>query len=113
MSREDLRPDMDRNTDRNMDRDTDRDTDRAAGEIAEDASRQDRARRAQAPSPLRGFAVFGMVGWSIALPTVIGTLIGLWLDRSYPQSVSWTLTLLIGGAILGAVLAWRWVHRER
>lgn len=87
--------------------------DRAAQDIASEAARQDRARRHSSPSALRGFAVFGMVGWSIAVPTVAGTLLGLWLDRHLPQTFSWTLTLLISGAFLGAVLAWRWVTRER
>ncbi|MEL6773843.1 MAG: AtpZ/AtpI family protein [Pseudomonadota bacterium] len=87
--------------------------DRTAQDIATEAARQDQARRHRAPSALRGFAVFGMVGWSIAVPTVAGTLLGLWLDRRLPQTFSWTLTLLIGGALLGAVLAWRWVTRER
>lgn len=87
--------------------------DPAARAIATEAARQNRARRDTAPSALRGFAVFGMVGWSIAVPTVAGALLGLWLDRSHPQDFSWTLSLLIGGALLGAALAWRWVTRER
>ncbi|MEM7528202.1 MAG: AtpZ/AtpI family protein [Pseudomonadota bacterium] len=87
--------------------------DPAAQDIATEAARQDGARRNNSPSALRGFAVFGMVGWSIAVPTVAGALLGLWLDQRFPQSFSWTLTLLVGGAVLGALLAWRWVTRER
>ncbi|MEM7497654.1 MAG: AtpZ/AtpI family protein [Pseudomonadota bacterium] len=89
------------------------DDDPTARDIEKAAARQERARRSATDSPLRGFAVFGMVGWSIAVPTVAGALLGLWLDRVLPQTFSWTLTLLIGGAILGAAIAWRWVARER
>lgn len=57
--------------------------------------------------------MFGLVGWSIAVPTLIGIALGLWLDRAWPGRVSWTLTLLIVGVALGCWNAWRWIHRER
>lgn len=64
------------------------------------------------PSPLRGIGTFGMVGWSVAVPTVGGAFAGLWLDRAAPQDFSWTLALLLAGVVLGAVMAWVWVDRE-
>lgn len=59
-----------------------------------------------------GFGVFGIVGWSVAVPTVAGALGGMWLDRHYPQTFSWTLTLLIGGLMAGCMTAWHWVGKE-
>lgn len=80
----------------------------------EDAARRKMAARdAPGPSPLRGFGTFGMVGWAVAVPTVGGALIGLWLDRIWPQSHSWTLALLLAGLVLGVVIAWRWIEKER
>lgn len=58
------------------------------------------------------FGMFGMVGWSVAIPTVIGIALGLWLDRLYPGPPSWTLNLLIIGVILGCLNAWYWVKQE-
>ena len=59
-----------------------------------------------------GFGTFGMIGWSVAVPAVLGTAIGLWLDENYPQSISWTLTLLVLGLFIGCLIAWQWVAKE-
>lgn len=61
-----------------------------------------------------GFGMFGLIGWAVAIPTVLGILLGLWLDRHWPAGrISWTLSLLFVGIILGCLNAWRWVNRER
>jgi ATP synthase protein I len=60
-----------------------------------------------------GLGMFGMVGWSVALPTLAGIALGLWLDHRYPLgSVSWTLTLLVVGVTIGCLIAWQWIRRE-
>jgi ATP synthase protein I len=56
-----------------------------------------------------GLGSFGIVGWSIAIPTILGIAGGAYLDRNYPQGFSWTLTLLFSGVILGSFNAWYWV----
>lgn len=86
--------------------------DRAASEIGRRAGRMKNARDKPAPSPLRGFGTFGMIGWSVAVPTVGGALLGLWLDRVAPQGFSWTLALLLGGVVIGVFIAWGWVLKE-
>jgi ATP synthase protein I len=59
-----------------------------------------------------GLGMFGLVGWSVAIPTIAGILIGLWLDAEYPLGFSWTLTLLFVGVVVGCLNAWYWVQRE-
>ncbi|WP_234405818.1 AtpZ/AtpI family protein [Leeuwenhoekiella sp. MAR_2009_132] len=59
-----------------------------------------------------GLGMMGMVGWSVAVPAVIGAALGLWLDKNYTQSFSWTLTLLFIGVITGGIIAWYWVQKE-
>jgi ATP synthase protein I len=59
-----------------------------------------------------GLGMMGMIGWSVVVPALLGTLAGVWLDKRYPQSFSWTLTLLIAGLITGSVIAWYWVDKE-
>lgn len=59
-----------------------------------------------------GLGMMGMVGWSVVVPALLGALAGLWLDKRYPQTFSWTLTLLIAGLITGSVIAWYWVAKE-
>lgn len=86
--------------------------DRSAEEISRRAERMKAARDNPGPSPLRGIGTFGMIGWSIAVPTVGGALLGLWLDRVAPQEFSWTLALILGGVAMGAMIAWAWVNKE-
>ncbi|MBK5269813.1 MAG: AtpZ/AtpI family protein [Bacteroidia bacterium] len=59
-----------------------------------------------------GLGMMGMIGWSVVVPAVLGALGGLWLDKKYPQTFSWTLTLLIAGLVTGSVIAWYWVDKE-
>jgi ATP synthase protein I len=80
--------------------------------IGAQEARKLRARRHSAQSAWFGFRMFGIVGWSVAVPTLLGTALGHWLDDKYPGKHSWTLTLLIIGLCLGCLNAWRWVARE-
>jgi ATP synthase protein I len=59
-----------------------------------------------------GLGMFGLVGWAVAVPTLIGTAVGLWLDKQLESTRSWTLMLLVIGVILGCLNAWFWVKRE-
>jgi ATP synthase protein I len=59
-----------------------------------------------------GFGMFGVVGWSVVTPAVLGTLLGVWMDEAYPGPRSWTLTLLFIGVVFGCLLAWYWVKWE-
>lgn len=81
-------------------------------EIGQRAQRMKAARENPGPSPLRGIGTFGMIGWSVAAPTVSGAFFGLWLDRVAPQNFSWTIALILGGVAVGALLAWVWIEKE-
>ena len=59
-----------------------------------------------------GLGMCGMVGGSVVAPTLLGTALGMWLDRRHPQSFSWTLTFLFAGLASGCIIAWRWVAKE-
>jgi ATP synthase protein I len=86
--------------------------DRSVDDIERRAERMKAARDNPGPSPLLGVGTFGMIGWSIAVPTVGGAFLGLWLDRVAPQDFSWTIALIIGGVALGSLIAWMWVGKE-
>lgn len=88
------------------------DPDKPAEDIARQAKRMKSTLDHPAPSPLRGIGTFGMIGWSIAVPTVGGAFLGLWLDRVAPQNFSWTIALILGGVVLGAFIAAAWVSKE-
>jgi ATP synthase protein I len=80
--------------------------------VGRKAARKLRARRTGRRGVWFGLGMFGLVGWAVALPTVAGVALGLWLDARFPSRVSWTLSLLFLGALLGSLNAWYWVKRE-
>jgi ATP synthase protein I len=59
-----------------------------------------------------GLGMFGLVGWTVTVPTLLGVLLGLWIDRHYPGIHSWTLSFLIIGLFIGCLNAWYWVAKE-
>ena len=68
--------------------------------------------RGQRPEIARGLGSSGVVGWSIAVPTLVGIAVGVWLDRRVDSDYSWTLVLLAVGLVVGGITAWYWVRRE-
>lgn len=75
-------------------------------------TRKLRARRDQGQGVWYGLGMFGMIGWSVTVPGLVGTALGVWLDRHHPQSFSWTLSLLLAGLVAGCFTAWAWVASE-
>jgi ATP synthase protein I len=60
-----------------------------------------------------GLGTFGLIGWSVMIPTIIGLVIGIWIDQTVKTQFSWTVMLLMAGIIVGCVMAWVWVNKER
>ena len=58
-----------------------------------------------------GLGMMGLIGWSVAIPTLLGAALGLWLDQR-GSSHSWTLALLMAGLVIGCLNAWHWVAAE-
>ena len=56
--------------------------------------------------------MFGLVGWSVAIPTLIGIAVGVWIDKTWPSPYSWTLMGLVIGVLMGCLNAWFWIQRE-
>jgi ATP synthase protein I len=80
--------------------------------IVRKEDRKLRARSQRDRGPWFWLGMFGLVGWSIAIPTLLGIVAGVWLDRRFEGRVSWTLTMLFIGVALGCWTAWYWVNRE-
>ena len=74
--------------------------------------RKERARREGRRGLAQGLGTFGLVGWSIAIPTLLGVALGRWLDARETAGPSWTLTLLLAGVVVGAFIAWYRLQRE-
>lgn len=80
--------------------------------VGEIAARKLKAQRHVTKTVWSGLGMMGLIGWSVAIPTLLGVALGLWLDKHYPSSHSWTVALLALGLGLGCFNAWRWVIKE-
>lgn len=80
--------------------------------VGKKEGRKIRSRRDKARAVWFGLGMFGIVGWSVALPTLLGIALGVWIDRTWEGPFSWTLMLLVGGLMLGCLNAWYWLERE-
>lgn len=56
--------------------------------------------------------MLGLVGWSVAIPTLLGVAAGTWIDRRWPSRFSWTLMLMMAGLLIGCLNAWMWIKKE-
>lgn len=81
-------------------------------QVAEKEKRKLKALRNNKRSVWFGLGMFGMIGWSVAVPTLLGAVLGIWLDKNYPQSFSWTLSSIVLGIVIGGLIAANWVSKE-
>lgn len=86
---------------------------RLTRQVGERTQRKLRARDQQGRGVWFGLGMYGLVGWSVAMPTIVGVTLGIWLDRRAPGRVSWTLLLLLLGLGIGCWTAWYWISREQ
>lgn len=86
--------------------------DRLAETVERKADRKVRARRERRHGVWFGLGMFGLIGWAVAVPTLAGTALGLWIDSRWPGETSWTLAGIAAGVALGCLNAWWWVRRH-
>lgn len=79
-------------------------------ERKEERSRQ--AREAGDRTIQHGFRAFGVVGWSIVVPTLIGIAVGAWLDARSGGGIRYTLSLMAAGLLIGIVNVWNWMQNQ-
>jgi ATP synthase protein I len=74
--------------------------------------RRRRARQDAEDSIWVWLGTFGLVGWTVMVPTLTGLAFGIFLDNHVDSSVSFAITFLIVGVAVGASMAWYWVRQE-
>lgn len=80
-------------------------------EVERDVNKKIKSKR-EGKEVMFGLGLFGIVGWSIAVPTLLAIALGLYLDKKFESSFSWTLTLIFVGVIVGAFNTWRWLNEN-
>jgi ATP synthase protein I len=86
--------------------------DKLSEQVAKKEKRKMKARSDQGRSIWYGLGMFGLVGWSISIPTLIGIAIGIWIDRTWQHKFSFTLMCMFLGVVIGCSIAWYWVKEE-
>ena len=83
-------------------------------EVAAREKRKLHARKTKTSVVWFGLGMFGVIGWSVAVPTLLCIFCGIWIDVTWPgRPYSWTLMLLVAGVVFGCVNAWFWVTRQQ
>jgi ATP synthase protein I len=82
-----------------------------AGKVGDKAARKLKE-RGSTKDVWFGLGMMGLIGWSVVVPTLLGTALGIWLDKYHAGKHSWTLALLVAGLCIGCLNAWRWVAKE-
>lgn len=81
-------------------------------QVAQKTARKIKIPRNANPGIWFGLGMMGLIGWSVAVPTLLGAALGLWLDSHHIGQHSWTLVFLMAGLSLGCFNAWHWVDKE-
>ncbi len=81
-------------------------------QVASKEQRRLRAIRTGGRSVWFGLGMFGVIGWSIAVPMILGISLGIWIDSQTDTQRSWTLMLMAAGLGVGCLNAWAWIRRE-
>ena len=69
-----------------------------AGQVGAKAARKLKARKST-QGVWFGLGMMGLIGWSVAVPTLLGAALGIWLDKHHPGKHAWTLALLVAGLV--------------
>lgn len=85
--------------------------DRMLDEIEKEAKKKIRS-KSEGDEIAFGLGLFGIVGWSISIPTVLGIALGIYLDKKFTSNISWTITLLFSGVIFGSFNVWHWINEK-
>lgn len=90
--------------------------------MSEDRDLRSAARRSQSretqgaqnpePSLARRFGQIGVLGWMIVAPTLLGVVLGHWLDRMLGTGIMLAAALILLGAALGLWFALKWMHEQ-
>lgn len=60
----------------------------------------------------QNLSMVGALGWLIVTPTLLGVLLGRWLDRTFGTGIFFSGALIFLGITIGSYLAWQRVNRQ-
>jgi ATP synthase protein I len=60
----------------------------------------------------QNLSMVGALGWLIVTPTLLGVLVGRWLDGVFDTGILFSGALIFLGITMGCYLAWQRVDKE-
>jgi len=60
----------------------------------------------------KNLSMIGALGWLSVTPTLIGVLIGRWLDDTFGTGITFSGALIFLGVALGSYLVWQRITKE-
>ncbi|MDH3919163.1 MAG: AtpZ/AtpI family protein [Rhodospirillales bacterium] len=60
----------------------------------------------------QNLSMVGALGWLIVTPTLLGVLVGRWLDGLFDTGIFFSGALIFLGIAIGSYLAWQRVTKE-
>jgi ATP synthase protein I len=69
------------------------------------------ARKDSPATVLRAFTLFGIIGWSVAVPVAVFAYLGIWLERAGDTPL--TLSFIVIGFVIGCYDAYYWLSKEK
>ncbi len=81
-------------------------------EVRKRRERRERNEREADQSFWSTVGMMGTVGWSVALPTAIGVLVGRWLDMRLDSGHVFVVFFMLLGLGVGCFVAWRQVSEK-
>lgn len=74
--------------------------------------RRERWKKEGERSLWQNLSMVGALGWLIVTPTLLGVLVGRWLDGLFETGIFFTGALIFLGITIGCYLAWQRVGKE-
>ena len=59
----------------------------------------------------QNLSMIGALGWLVVTPTLLGVLLGRWLDTSFDTGIFFTGASIFAGVALGCYLAWQRINK--
>lgn len=74
--------------------------------------REQRRKQASERSIWQNLSMIGALGWLIVVPTLLGVLLGRWLDEAFATGILFSAALIFLGVAMGSYLAWQRINKE-
>lgn len=60
----------------------------------------------------QNLSMAGAVGWLIVVPTLLGVMLGRWLDNKFATGIFFSGALIFLGVCFGSYMAWRRINEK-